>query len=125
MKLSALIVTLSSIAAFAQEAAEQAEQQPGGLLGSPIIMMVLIFGVMWLFFIRPQSKERKKMEEMRKALKKGDKIITTAGIIGTITSVEDNSNIITVRTGSTTFIDFDKSAIVRVMNAEEKTEEKK
>ena len=123
MKLSALIVTLSSIAAFAQEAAEQAEQQPGGLLGSPIIMMVLIFGVMWLFFIRPQSKERKKMEEMRKALKKGDKIITTAGIIGTITSIEDNSNIITVRTGSTTFIDFDKSAIVRVMNAE--TEEKK
>ena len=125
MKLSALIVTLSSIAAFAQEAAEQAEQQPGGLLGSPIIMMVLIFGVMWLFFIRPQSKERKKMEEMRKALKKGDKVITTAGIIGTITTIEDNSNIITVRTGSTTFIDFDKSAIVRVMNAEEKTEEKK
>ena len=124
MKLSALIVTLSSIAAFAQEAAEQAEQQPG-LLGSPILMMVLIFGVMWLFFIRPQSKERKKMEEMRKALKKGDKIITTAGIIGTITSIEDNSNLITVRTGSTTFIDFDKSAIVRVMNAEEKTEEKK
>ena len=123
MKLSALLVTLSSIAAFAQEAAEQAEQQPGGLLGSPIIMMVLIFGVMWLFFIRPQSKERKKMEEMRKALKKGDKIITTAGIIGTITSIEDNSNIITVRTGSTTFIDFDKSAIVRVMNAE--AEEKK
>ncbi len=123
MKLSALIVTLSSIAAFAQEAAEQAEQQPGGLLGSPIIMMVLIFGVMWLFFIRPQSKERKKMEEMRKALKKGDKIITTAGIIGTVTSIEDNSNIITVRTGSTTFIDFDKSAIVRVMNAE--AEEKK
>lgn len=123
MKLSALIVTLSSIAAFAQEAAEQAEQQPGGLLGSPIIMMVLIFGVMWLFFIRPQSKERKKMEEMRKALKKGDKIITTAGIIGTVTSIEDNSNIITVRTGSTTFIDFDKSAIVRVMNPE--AEEKK
>ena len=63
------------------------------------------------------------MEEMRKALKKGDKIITTAGIIGTITSIEDNSNLITVRTGSTTLIDFDKSAIVRVMNAE--TEEKK
>ena len=124
MKLSALIVTLSSIAAFAQEAAEQAEQQPG-LLGCPILMMVLIFGVMWLFFIRPQSKERKKMEEMRKALKKGDKIITTAGIIGTITSIEDNSNIITVRTGSTTFIDFDKQAILRVINAEVKAEEKK
>ncbi|MBR4348704.1 MAG: preprotein translocase subunit YajC [Fibrobacter sp.] len=124
MKLSALLVTLSSIAAFAQEAAESAEQQPGGGI-TGFLPIILLFVVMWLFFIRPQSKERKKMEEMRKALKKGDKIITTAGIIGTITSIEDNSNIITVRTGSTTFIDFDKSAIVRVMNAEEKTEEKK
>ena len=123
MKLSALLVTLSSIAAFAQEAAEAAEQQPNSMMS--FLPIVLLFVVMWLFFIRPQSKERKKMEEMRKALKKGDKIITTAGIIGTITSIEDNSNIITVRTGSTTFIDFDKSAIVRVMNAEEKPEEKK
>ena len=125
MKLSALIVTLSSIAAFAQEAAEQAEQQPGGLLGSPILMMVLVFGVMWLFFIRPQSKERKKMEEMRKALKKGDKVITTAGIVGTVTNIEEGTSIITVRTSSTTLIDFEKQAILRVLNAEAKPEEKK
>ncbi|MBQ3721093.1 MAG: preprotein translocase subunit YajC [Fibrobacter sp.] len=125
MKLSALIVTLSSIAAFAQEAAEQAEQQPGGLLGSPIIMMVLIFGVMWLFFIRPQSKERKKMDEMRKALKKGDRVMTTAGILGTVTNIDETGTTVTVRTGSTTFIDFDKQAILRVINAEVKAEEKK
>ena len=125
MKLSALIVTLSSIAAFAQEAAEQAEQQPGGLLGSPILMMVLVFGVMWLFFIRPQSKERKKMDEMRKALKKGDKVMTSAGILGTVTNIDETGTTVTVRTGSTTFIDFDKQAILRVINAEVKAEEKK
>ena len=125
MKLSAFIVTLSSIAAFAQEAAEQAEQQPGGLLGSPILMMVLVFGVMWLFFIRPQSKERKKMDEMRKALKKGDKVMTTAGILGTVTNIDETGTTVTVRTGSTTFIDFDKQAILRVINAEVKAEEKK
>ena len=125
MKLSALIVTLSSIAAFAQEAAEQAEQQPGGLLGSPILMMVLIFGVMWLFFIRPQSKERKKMDEMRKALKKGDRVMTSAGILGTVTNIDETGTTVTVRTGSTTFIDFDKQAILRVINAEVKAEEKK
>lgn len=124
MKLSALIVTLSSIAAFAQEAAEQTEQQPG-LLGSPILMMVLIFGVMWLFFIRPQSKERKKMDEMRKALKKGDKVMTTAGILGTVTNIDETGTTVTVRTGSTTFLDFDKQAILRVINPEVKAEEKK
>jgi len=126
MKLSALLVTLSSIAAFAQEAAP--EQQPSAI-GS-FLPLILLFVVMWLFFIRPKNKEMKKMEEMRKALKKGDKVITTAGIIGTVTNIDETATTITVRTGSTTLIDFEKSAILRVLSAETaapaaKTEEKK
>ena len=126
MKLSALLVTLSSIAAFAQEA-DEAEQQPSAI--SCFLPLILLFVVMWLFFIRPKNKEMKKMEEMRKALKKGDKVITTAGIIGTVTNIDETGTTISVRTGSTTIIDFEKSAILRVLNAETapatKTEEKK
>ena len=126
MKLSALLVTLSSIAAFAEEAAP--EQQQGGIMS--FLPLILLFVVMWLFFIRPKNKEMKKMEEMRKALKKGDKVITTAGIIGTVTNIDETGTSITVRTASTTLIEFEKSAILRVLNAEAapaaaKTEEKK
>ena len=127
MKLSALLVTLSSIAAFAQEAAP--EQQQGGIMS--FLPLILLFVVMWLFFIRPKTKEMKKMEEMRKALKKGDKVMTTAGIIGTVTNIDETGTSITVRTASTTLIEFEKSAILRVLNAEAapaaaaKTEEKK
>jgi preprotein translocase subunit YajC len=125
MKLSAILVTLSSIAAFAEEAAP--EQQPSAI-GS-FLPLILLFVVMWLFFIRPKNKEMKKMEEMRKALKKGDKVITTAGIIGTVTNIDETGTTVSVRTGSTTIIDFEKSAILRVLNAETapaaKTEEKK
>ena len=122
MKLSALLVTLSSIAAFAQEA-DPAQQQGGGIMG--FLPIILLFVVMWLFFIRPKNKEMKQMEAMRKALKKGDKVMTSAGIIGTVTNIDDTTNVISVRTGSTTIIDFEKSAILRVMNAEAKPEEKK
>jgi preprotein translocase subunit YajC len=122
MKLSALLVTLSSIAAFAQEA-DPAQQPGGGIMG--FLPIILLFVVMWLFFIRPKNKEMKKMEEMRKALKKGDKVITTAGIVGTVTNIEEGTSIITVRTSSTTLIDFEKQAILRVLNAEAKPEEKK
>ena len=122
MKLSALLVTLSSIAAFAQEA-DPAQQPGGGIMG--FLPIILLFVVMWLFFIRPQSKERKKMEEMRKALKKGDKIMTTAGIIGTVTNIEDSTGYVTVRTSSTTLIEFEKGAILRVLNAEAKSAEEK
>ena len=127
MKLSALLVTLSSIAAFAQEAAP--EQQQGGIMS--FLPLILLFVVMWLFFIRPKNKEMKQMDEMRKQLKKGDKVITTAGIIGTVTNIDETGTSITVRTASTTLIEFEKSAILRVLNAEAapaaaaKTEEKK
>ncbi|OWV06936.1 MULTISPECIES: preprotein translocase subunit YajC [unclassified Fibrobacter] len=125
MKISALLVTLASVAAFAQDAA--AEQQQGGL--ASFLPLILLFVVMWLFFIRPKNKEMKQMEAMRKALKKGDKVMTTAGIIGVVTNIDETSTTVTVRTGSTTLIDFEKAAIMRVLNAEakpvEKTEEKK
>ncbi|WP_290723468.1 preprotein translocase subunit YajC [Fibrobacter sp. UBA2449] len=122
MKLSALLVTLSSIAAFAQEA-DPAQQPGGGIMG--FLPIILLFVVMWLFFIRPKNKEMKQMEEMRKALKKGDKVMTTAGIIGTVTNIEDSTGYVTVRTSSTTLIEFEKGAILRVLNAEAKSAEEK
>ncbi|MBQ2561747.1 MULTISPECIES: preprotein translocase subunit YajC [Fibrobacter] len=120
MKLSALLVTLSSIAAFAQDAAQP--EQPGAL--ASFLPLILLFVVMWLFFIRPKQKEMKQMDEMRKQLKKGDKVMTAAGIIGTIASMEEN--IITLRTGTST-IEFEKAAILRVINNDTsaKVEEKK
>ncbi len=122
MKFSALLVTLSSIAAFAQEA-DPAQQPGGGIMG--FLPIILLFVVMWLFFIRPKNKEMKQMEEMRKALKKGDKVMTTAGIIGTVTNIEDSTGYVTVRTSSTTLIEFEKGAILRVLNAEAKSAEEK
>lgn len=122
MKLSALLVTLSSIAAFAQES-DPAQQPGGGIMG--FLPIILLFVVMWLFFIRPKNKEMKQMEEMRKALKKGDKVMTTAGIIGTVTNIEDSTGYVTVRTSSTTLIEFEKGAILRVLNAEAKSAEEK
>jgi preprotein translocase subunit YajC len=121
MKISALLVTLSAIAAFAEDAAPAAEQ-PNAI--ASFLPLILLFVVMWLFFIRPKQKEMKQMDAMRKALKKGDKVMTAAGIIGTITNMEEGSSTVTVRTASTTLIDFDKSAILRVLNAEAKAETK-
>ena len=100
MKLSALLVTLSSIAAFAQDAAPAANAEQPSAIAS-FLPLILLFVVMWLFFIRPKQKEMKQMDAMRKALKKGDKVMTAAGIIGTVTAMEEGSNTITVRTAST------------------------
>lgn len=110
MKLS-LLSLLLAVPLFAQEATQAAPQ--GGGIGA-FLPFILLFVVMYLFFIRPKQKEMKKMDEMRKAMKKGDEVLTFAGIIGIIHQIEDTT--ITLRTGSST-IKFQKAAIQSIVNA--------
>jgi preprotein translocase subunit YajC len=71
----------------------------------------------------PKQKEMKKLDAMRKALKKGDKVLTAAGIIGTVANIE--GTVVSVKTGNGTILDFEQAAIARVLNAEEKPADKK
>ena len=52
--------------------------------------LILIFGVFYILLIRPQQKKVKKHREMLNNLQRGDKIITSGGIIGKINKVADN-----------------------------------
>jgi len=55
--------------------------------------LILIFGVFYILLIRPQQKKIKLHREMINNLKRGDKIITSGGIIGTINKVNDNKEL--------------------------------
>ncbi len=56
---------------------------------SPILMMLLMFGVFYFILIRPQVRKQREHEEMLKKLDKGDEVITRGGLIGKITGVQD------------------------------------
>ena len=73
-----------------------AAQPAGNGLWSMLIMFVLIFAVMYFFMIRPQKKQQKAIEAMRKSLTKGDKVITAGGIYGTIADIDETSVLIKV-----------------------------
>ena len=73
-----------------------------------IACMVLIFYVM---LIRPQQKQAKKQKELLSGLKKGDKVVTSSGIVGVVTNVADD--LVTVRSADTK-LDLQKSAITQV-----------
>ena len=55
--------------------------------------LILIFGVFYLLLIRPQQKKVKLHREMINSLKRGDKIVTSGGIVGTITKVNDKKEL--------------------------------
>jgi preprotein translocase subunit YajC len=63
----------------------------GGLEG--ILPLVLIFVVFYFLLIRPQQKRAREHREMLAALRRGDRIVTGGGIIGTVTRVKDNDEL--------------------------------
>lgn len=64
-------------------------QQPGGFaLFLPLILIMVIF---YFLMILPAQRRQKKVTEMLKTLKNGDKVITTGGIYGTIVGLEDDT----------------------------------
>ena len=73
-------------------------------------MIVLIFVIFWLFFIRPQNKRAKEQQQFRDSLQKGDKIVTIGGIHGKVEEVKERTVIISI--DHNTKIEFEKSAII-------------
>lgn len=69
----------------------------GGNGLTTIIMFVVLIAVFYLFLIRPESKKKKKLQEMRNSLSVGDTITTIGGIVGKIVNV--NGELITFETG--------------------------
>ena len=93
-----------------------AQPAPAGS-GSFCIMILAMIAVMYFFMWRPESKRRKQMEEFRKGLKKGDKIITAGGIYGTIKEVHDTNLLIEVDSNVTLRIDKNMVAAAPMQNA--------
>lgn len=65
-----------------------------------VITMVLVIAVMYFFMIRPQNRRRKEAEEARKNVEKGDKVVTTGGIIGKIVDLKDTEVTISTADGT-------------------------
>ena len=98
---------------------------PAGGSGSLLTMVVpfaLIIGVFYFLIIRPQNKKQKESKDMLSALKKNDKVVTAGGMRGTVVSVKDDSVVLKVDTN--TKLEFNKSAISNVVNAQSQTKTK-
>ena len=87
----------------------------GALTG--LLPMVLIIAVFYLLLIRPQQKRQRDLQETIAQLKAGDRIVTTGGVIGTITSVKDTSFLI--RSAEKSILEIARSAVAGI-DAEEK-----
>lgn len=79
-----------------------------------ILPLLLIIAVFYFLIYLPQKQEQKKRKELLNKLQKGNRVITTSGIYGTIIKIDENK--IVLRTGEKTEIVFDKSAVSRIIS---------
>jgi len=65
-----------------------------------IVIYAAIFGLLYLFLIRPKSKRQKQDQKMRENLEIGDEITTIGGIMGRVIAIRDDEDAIIIETGS-------------------------
>ena len=90
----------------------------GGSMGAILLVYVAIFAAMWFFFIRPQKKEQKRMQEMLSTIAAGDSVLTTSGFYGVVLDVMDDTVIIEFGNNKNCRIPMKKDAIAEVEKAE-------
>ncbi len=84
-----------------------------------IVLYVLVFaGLIFLIAIRPQRRRRRAMQELKATIQEGADIVTTGGIYGTVTEVEDGETVL-LEVAEDLDIRIAKSSIARVVSRED------
>ncbi len=97
-------------------AQSQAGSGTGGTLLS-LVPFVLIFVIFYVLLILPQRKRQKELKSMQENLKKGDKVLTSAGIWGTITNMGKTT--VTIQIADNTKVKMQRESISRLRGDEE------
>ena len=89
---------------------------PGFAMWIPIVLLVLMF----LMFMWTSGKQKREMQRALSALKKNDKVVTKAGIIGVVVAIKENEDEVTLKTddASNTRIRVLKSSIDRITSGD-------
>lgn len=95
---------------------------PGGDAagGNPItafLPLILMFAIFYFLLIRPQQKRAKQHKAMLEALKKGDQVLTTGGLVGRVVDID--GDILSIDLGSTT-VSLGRAYVVSVMDPRSK-----
>lgn len=77
--------------------------------------LILIIAIMYFLLLRPQAKKQKEHRAMLEALEKGDKVITTGGILGTISGIREKDNFLILKIADNVKIELARSAVAQVV----------
>jgi preprotein translocase subunit YajC len=94
---------------------ETTSQKPPGL-GGMVFPLVVVAALFWIIMLGPERKQRKQREAMLADLKKGDKVMTTGGMYGTVAMIKEND--VTLQVADGVRIRFSRSSIQGLADGE-------
>jgi preprotein translocase subunit YajC len=86
-----------------------------GAVAMQLLFFAAIFAVFYFLLIRPQQKQRRDREQMLTSLKRGDRVVTSSGLHGTVTNLSEHT--ITLRVADQVKLEFDRAAVGRIVTA--------
>jgi len=107
--------------ADAADLAFAASSPPGGTGGSSalltqVVFFAAIFAIFYFLLIRPQQRQKRDRERMLSAIKKGDRVVTSSGMHGTVLGL--NEHTVTLRVADQVKLEFDRGSIGRILEAQ-------
>ncbi len=106
------ITAVHSLLALAPPAPNASPEDQKRAMLMQVGMIVFMLVIFWVMLIRPQQKKAREQSDLLKGLKAGDKVVTSSGIIGVVTSVRDDA--VTLRSAETK-IEFQKASIAQIV----------
>ena len=88
----------------------------GSQLMPTLVMFAAMFAIFYFLMIRPQQRQKAQREQMLRAIKRGDKVVTTSGMFGTVTNLSDTT--VTLRVADQVKLEFERGSIGRVVEAQ-------
>lgn len=112
---------LTSLFAWIAQATQAKKPAPGIMdwVAHPVFLLVVMLVVFYLFVIRSKQKDERSRRDMLNSLKRGDKVQTIGGILGTVLEAKESEVLLKVDEASNTKMRFVRSAIHRVLESAE------
>jgi preprotein translocase subunit YajC len=107
------VISFSGLLAFAAPPTQSgAPAGPASLFSSPLVFLVLMGVMMYFVVFRPQQLRAKQQAKLLAALKAGDRVITSAGIVGNVITVKDKT--VTIRSADAKF-EVTKASVTEII----------
>lgn len=86
---------------------------------SQILMWVVLGVILWLFFLRPQKKRQQEIQNFRKSIAIGSRVVTSGGIYGDVRAIEEVDNILVIEVAKGVNIRVDRNSVYATAPADQ------